>query len=121
MLLNEFQYFAKRTAIYPKTFVEARDPTDPPVEVNIVYPSLGYAGEAGEFSNKIKKIIRDNHGEISEELRRDLGKELGDGLWYIAACASELGLMLDDIAKDNIAKLNSRAERGVLKGSGDER
>ena len=47
--------------------------------------------------------------------------ELGDILWYVAACASELGINLSYIAERNTAKLLSRQERGVLGGSGDER
>jgi hypothetical protein len=35
--------------------------------------------------------------------------------------AVELGIPLSDIAAQNIAKLKSRAERGVITGSGDER
>ena len=42
-------------------------------------------------------------------------------LWYAAQLATEAGLDLDEIAEDNLAKLLSRQERGVLQGSGDAR
>ena len=42
-------------------------------------------------------------------------------LWYVAQLASELGLELEDIARENLEKLFSRQRRGVLSGSGDER
>ena len=58
---------------------------------------------------------------IPEELRRKLKSELGDVLWYIAVLAHELNISLDDVADDNIEKLSDRLNRGVLKGSGDER
>jgi NTP pyrophosphatase (non-canonical NTP hydrolase) len=34
-------------------------------------------GEAGELANKIKKVIRDNNSELSDELKQKLRKELG--------------------------------------------
>ena len=42
-------------------------------------------------------------------------------MWYVAQLASELGLELEDIARENLEKLFSRQRRGVLSGSGDER
>jgi hypothetical protein len=42
-------------------------------------------------------------------------------LWYVAVLADYLDLSLDDIATTNLAKLASRQDRGVLKGSGDNR
>jgi|TARA_R100001244_G_scaffold129163_1_gene100397 NTP pyrophosphatase (non-canonical NTP hydrolase) len=88
---------------------------------NLVYPVLGLNGEAGEIAEKLKKIIRDSGGELSPESRKDLSKELGDILWYVAACCDELGLRMDSVASANIAKLASRKERGQLSGSGDNR
>ncbi len=82
---------------------------------------LGLNGEAGEVAEKVKKIIRDKNGEISAEDRVELGKELGDVLWYTAVFANQLGIDLDDIARDNISKLADRKRRNVLKGSGDNR
>jgi DNA-binding SARP family transcriptional activator len=35
--------------------------------------------------------------------------------------ASELGLELEDIARENLEKLFSRQRRGALRGSGDDR
>jgi hypothetical protein len=42
-------------------------------------------------------------------------------LWYVAQVASELGLDLEEIAQQNLDKLLSRQQRGVLSGSGDNR
>ncbi len=50
-----------------------------------------------------------------------MSKELGDVLWYVAQLASELDLDLDEIARENLEKLLSRQQRGVLSGSGDDR
>lgn len=88
---------------------------------NIYYPTMGLAGEAGEVANKVKKVMRDKGGVITEEFKKDIAKELGDILWYVSTCSSMLGLDLNDIAEANIEKLYSRMDRGVLKGSGDNR
>jgi NTP pyrophosphatase (non-canonical NTP hydrolase) len=58
---------------------------------------------------------------IDEETREKLGNELGDALWYMGALAGEISLTLDQVAKANLEKLASRKERGVLRGSGDDR
>lgn len=105
---DAYQAQAATTAIYPE-------------QHRIVYPVLGLAGEAGEVSEKVKKIIRDFDGDFSDEKRHEIAQELGDMLWYVAALASDLGYDLGYIAKSNLSKLASRQKRGVLGGSGDNR
>ena len=109
MLISEFQQLSRRTATYP----DAGE--------NIVYPTLGLAGEAGEVAEKVKKLLRDDGGVLSEERRAALAGELGDVLWYVAQVATEAGLELEEIAQANLDKLLSRQQRGVLSGSGDSR
>jgi len=87
----------------------------------IIYPTLGLAGEAGEVADKVKKVIRDNNEEFTDEKKREIALELGDVLWYVASLAYDLGYSLDDIAQMNIDKLKSRQQRGKLSGSGDNR
>ncbi len=108
MELSEYQRLSRSTARYPRH--EA-----------LTYPALGLAGEAGEFADHAKKVIRDDGGEVTPQRREAMAKELGDVLWYVAQLASELGLELEQVASENLAKLRSRQERGVLSGSGDER
>lgn len=109
--MNEYQKGASRTARYP-----GAGGTN-----GLVYTTLGLAGEAGELANKVKKVLRDNDGNLNGPMRLALAEELGDCLWYVAMLASELEFTLDDIAEANLDKLASRAERGVIKGSGDQR
>jgi len=109
MLISEYQELSRRTATYPG----AGD--------NIVYPTLGLAGEAGEVAEKVKKLLRDDDGVMSRERREALAGELGDVLWYVAQVATEAGLDLEEIAEGNLDKLLSRQRRGVLSGSGDSR
>jgi NTP pyrophosphatase (non-canonical NTP hydrolase) len=82
---------------------------------------LGINGEAGEVAEKVKKIIRDKNGKITEEDKKELAKEIGDVLWYLAVFAHDLGFSFDDVAVDNLKKLQSRKSRGALQGSGDNR
>ena len=82
---------------------------------------LGLVGEAGETADKFKKIIRDEGGQISDENRLEIAKELGDVLWYISAITAYLDIPFDDIAQTNLKKLENRAKRGKLHGEGDER
>lgn len=88
---------------------------------NLTYPVLGLAGETGEVAEKVKKCIRDSDGVVSPELRLSLLREAGDVLWYLAALAEELGSSLDEVAEIGIEKLEGRAKRGTLGGSGDDR
>lgn len=121
MKLDDYQRAAADTAIYPGKGTP----------LGLMYVSLKYNGEAGEFAEHVGKAIRDDQfGQLvtprhqvllTPERRLALKKELGDGLWYIAAAAKELGYTLSEIAEENIAKLASRKERGVLGGSGDNR
>jgi NTP pyrophosphatase (non-canonical NTP hydrolase) len=109
MLISDYQELSRRTAAYPGA------------GENIVYPTLGLAGEAGEVAEKVKKLLRDDGGILSEERRDALAGELGDVLWYVAQVATEAGLDLEEIAQGNLDKLLSRKQRGVLSGSGDRR
>ncbi|MBC7512273.1 nucleoside triphosphate pyrophosphohydrolase family protein [Candidatus Saccharibacteria bacterium] len=82
---------------------------------------LGLSGEAGEVAEKMKKILRDQNGEMTETDKKEFIKELGDILWYINSTAHYLGYTLDDVAQANLDKVLSRKARGVSHGSGDNR
>lgn len=101
MKFEEYQSEASQTALYPKRLN------------NLEYPTLGLAGEAGEVANIVKKIQRDHGGVINDEIRGKLKDELGDVLWYISACADELGLTLGEIAEFNVQKLAKRHNRAA--------
>ena len=88
--------------------------------LRISYVALGL-GESGEVQGKIKKILRDSKGVITPEVVAAVSKELGDQLYYLARMATEFGLHLGDIAKQNQEKLTSRKDREVIQGSGDNR
>lgn len=90
-------------------------------EVGFVEKVLGLTGEAGEVADKIKKILRDKNGVVSEEDRLSVCKELGDTLWYLASIARYLDLPLSEVASKNVEKLEDRYQRNKIHGSGDER
>jgi len=87
------------------------------------YLTLKLAGEAGEVAEKMGKLIRDKGGwdHIGREDLHALTLELGDVFWYLSVLAYDLGITLEEVANANISKLQNRKERGVLKGSGDNR
>lgn len=87
----------------------------------VIYPTMGLANEAGEVAGKVKKIFRDKGGEISEEDRQALKKELGDVLWYLSQVADTLDIALEDIAYQNLTKLLARQIQGTIQGEGDNR
>lgn len=116
--LDGYQAAATSTAVYPGkgTFW------------GLCYVTLKGAGEAGEFAEKVGKILRDDGvshdtpvSAIDKGKREAMILEIGDELWYIAAKCNELGVSLEDVARANIKKLVSRQKRGKLAGSGDYR
>jgi NTP pyrophosphatase (non-canonical NTP hydrolase) len=102
---DQYQHKAMRYAVYPN------------LGNNWVYPVLGLCGECGEIANKLKKVLRDGI-EVDKD---QLTAELGDILWYVAALAYELNLSLDDVASQNLEKLENRRKSSTINGSGDSR
>ena len=87
----------------------------------MTYSIVGLGGEAGEISNKWKKILRENVVLVTREQREALLDECGDVLWYLARICHHLGVSLHDVALRNLKKLEDRMDRGALYGDGDER
>lgn len=99
------------------TFGQSKDLNAP----EFIEKILGLTGEAGEVSDKVKKIIRDKGGRADETDIAAISKELGDVLWYVASIARCLDLPLSKIASQNINKLEDRYKRNKIHGAGDER
>lgn len=111
--LKEYQEFTRTTDIHPEHMAKRNDPQ--------LYLLMSYLvalqAEVGEVSEYAQKAYRDNKPIDTKEL----SKELGDILWNLSRIADTSGLNLVDIAAENVAKLKSRKERGVISGSGDNR
>ena len=104
LTLETYQQKAAKTAIYPL------DKADQ-------YLIAGLAGEVGELASIFAK-----HWRGDGDLNHDHAKaELGDVLWFVAMLAEQLDTDLSTVAQGNLTKLADRAERGKLKGLGDNR
>ena len=90
-------------------------------DVGFIEKVLGLVGEAGETVDKVKKILRDKDGVATGEDKKEIAKELGDTLWYLANISRYLGIPLSEVAQMNIDKLESRMNRNRLHGEGDNR
>lgn len=106
--MDDYQVNAIDTRMYPQ-------------DMAVPYCALGLTGEAGEVAEKVKKIIRDKGGVVSDEDKHELLKELGDVLWYVTDFADQLGSSLREVAQMNYEKLQSRKLRNKITGSGDNR
>ena len=95
-------------------FVEGKIITEG--EARIVENALGLAGEVGEVMEKLKKRLRD--GTFNPE---EFQKELGDALFYLVALHQPFDLLILNTIRMNMVKLESREERGMIQGSGDNR
>lgn len=103
MNLNEYQDLAARTA--GNHFSE---------DQAYCNWALGLCGEAGEYSELIKKhVFHGKELDINAAI-----KELGDVLWYISMCATQLNTTLDHIATTNINKLKARYPDKFTLGGG---
>lgn len=112
--MDRYQLQTAETAIYPGA-------GDPDSMFGLIYTTLGLVSEAGEIAGKVKKIMRDDGLEITEEHRAAIRPELGDVLWYTARLAEQIKSWLSDVAAGNLEKLADRLARGKLSGSGDDR
>lgn len=113
MNLNEYQ---EKAAVY-----DLSQPTMDLKSPGFVEKALGLVGEAGETADKVKKIIRDKNGAPTDEDKTEIVKELGDVLWYVSNLARYVDTSLEDVAKMNLDKLESRKNRNLLHGAGDNR
>jgi hypothetical protein len=83
MNLKEYQKRAMKTAIYPR-------PTKP-----ALYPFLGLANKAGEVCGKVINYGDDGTDE-NEAIRKRLIDEIGDCCWYLSACLTEMGCVMEE-------------------------
>ncbi|MDD6537382.1 MAG: nucleoside triphosphate pyrophosphohydrolase family protein, partial [Prevotella sp.] len=126
LTLNEYQDKAMSTCM--------------PESDNLFCMLANLVGEVGEFASKAGKHMRkgklpitttqrDEEGKIlhtqvwnvSDEERHLMLSEIGDILWQTAGLAKVMGVTLEEVAEENLAKLASRKQRNVIAGDGDER
>jgi NTP pyrophosphatase (non-canonical NTP hydrolase) len=78
---------------------------------------IGLTEELGEVASLVKRYLRDGTPISKDKLKA----ELGDVTFYTVAFGNCFDISLTDIINSNVEKLNSRAARGKIKGSGDNR
>lgn len=86
----------------------AQIPQEKDVELLLerIIPLLGLAGETGELLSEYKKHLRD--GSAHKLFNERVAEELGDLLWYISNLATKFDLSLEEIAKNNLKKVQER-------------
>lgn len=103
MYMNNYQHKAAETAQYD----------DP------MYPVCSVMVEAAELADLfIKPWLR---GDMGDPDRQEVISEAGDVLWNLACLLGDMGITLDEVACYNLKKIEDRAERGVISGSGGNR
>ena len=125
MTMNEYQQRAMETCLLTAD--------------NFSYMMLNLVGEVGELASKVAKDIRKKNISIdsgvgyTSEMMPDMPfdewvdrqdeymKEAGDILWQLSGLCYVMGWKLDDVAQQNLEKLASRKQRGVIDGDGDNR
>lgn len=117
MTLNEYQEKAMTTCLLTSE--------------NFGYMFLNMVGEVGEFASKVAKHIRKGKAVIhqnnlvvpavSADEMQDLMKEAGDVLWQLSGLCTVMGWSLEEVGQQNLEKLASRKQRGVVDGNGDNR
>jgi NTP pyrophosphatase (non-canonical NTP hydrolase) len=103
MKFDDYQKAAAETAQYKDMF----------------YPIASLMVESAELSDLfIKPMLRGDDKNVN---RDDVISEAGDVLWNLSMLLKDQGVDLSTVAEYNLSKLRSRAERGVIKGSGGNR
>ena len=118
MDFNEYAVKAQQTAVFTRND----------------YPLVALGEEVGEVMGKIAKYGRKNDMSVEEviidiknkypdamELREAVKKEMGDVLWQWAVLCNALCMSPNNIAEENLFKLQDRKQRNVLNGEGDNR
>lgn len=109
-MLDEYTEFTKTVAVYPEANTGKLG--------EVMYLSLGLAGEAGEVANNVKKLYRDGY---TNGRREKIESEIGDVFWYLVRLCDALGVDPEIVIMENMEKLSGRKDRGTLGGSGENR
>lgn len=112
MMLSEYQKFLEDTSWYAHAGrMDAGE---------LAYLTLGVAGEAGEFADAVKKLIRTSGFDQSTDGARDyfyeelgrrsphLVEELGDVMWYLVRTCSFFNITPKELMVMNTVKLYAR-------------
>lgn len=84
-----------------------------------MYPISSLMVESAELADLfVKPYLR---GDDKLPTPEEIISEAGDVLWNLARILDDEGISLQEVAEYNIEKLESRKERGLIKGNGGDR
>lgn len=113
MKLEQYQRLAAKTDQFPRN---RRALKEHALTAELV-PLLGLTGEVGALLSEYKKLLRD--GPVHLRFRDRVAEELGDTLWYLAAVATKFELSLEEVAQNNLRKVDDRWRRPVQRSPFD--
>ena len=105
---------AAETILTFRAYSRAASETDQTGEDGVLVAVLGIVGEAGDLATLFKKRLRD--GENFTFYPEQCAEELGDILWYMSTLCTRLGLSLEEVATQNIAKIQLRWSKQMPAG-----
>lgn len=103
--LDEYQ---KSAMSFAGDLVPLRTAEEMLAHAGLFTAAFGMAGEAGEFSDHVKKWLAQGHDLDLDQL----DKEVGDVLWYAARYAEWRKKSLSEFGRKNIQKLSARYPDG---------
>jgi len=117
---NDLTSFTNSISRVDANYDANQDKYGPDVNVPLLITgAMGLCGEAGEFSEIVKKVLF--HGkELNEEVHAHLVKELGDVIWYWTNACRALGVNPNDVITLNVSKLESRYPGGTFSAAASE-
>jgi len=117
---NDLTSFTNSISRVDANYDANQDKYGPDVNVPLLLTgAMGLCGEAGEFSEIVKKVLF--HGkELNEEVHAHLVKELGDVIWYWTNACRALGVNPNDVITLNVSKLESRYPGGTFSAAASE-
>ena len=109
---NDLPSFMNSLDYLDTNYDRATDKHGPDVNVPLLITSaMGMCGEAGEFSEIVKKLIF-HRKPLTTDLHTHLQKEAGDIFWYWTNACRALGVDPNQVIADNVAKLEARYPGG---------
>ena len=99
LTFRKYQREAAKTDLTPGNSLES-----------MLVPLLGLAGETGSLLSEYKKWMRE--GDSYTPFTDQVSEEIGDILWYLSNVAEKAGLDFQDVAEENLAKLQDRWASG---------
>ena len=117
---NDLTTFINSLDRVDANYDDKQDLHGPDVNVPLLLTgAMGMCGEAGEFSEIVKKVLFHSK-PLTEEVHAHLVKELGDVIWYWTNTCRALGVNPNDVIALNVSKLESRYPGGTFSAAASE-